>query len=492
MTDFNEKQLEELLMKQLPETPLAGKVEKINPFGAAVNKIITGMVLSTITLNFLYLNYILPTVGIMLIYLGMRTLRSGNLYFRLGWLAALGKLGFTTLHLLLQVTPYVSLVDGWGIWAGQAVHILFMLFFGLGIRQAGLDAGMDNPKMATWPVILWQLVLVILALNGLSGWTVIIILLYAWIKMVKNIYHCADDLAEAGYVVPASTVWFSAKPLMIAYFAILLAVMTGASLLVHYTPVDAQKVALTEVIGADAEAMEIRSDLAAKGFPEELLMQIADEDLADIGSVAAVSADSEKQNETDASRISGESVSVLTEEGKIKTFVWFEYMEGKHAGLVDSVKLQYDEYQKHTEVKSRLFYEKKGETWSAKLQLMEDSNTYLWFGDISTNVYSMTKYSFPFMADNPRGYFTWWTENEDGSPVYWSLHNAVFNCLRTPLVLPYVELPENAGGVVLFGGFGSGLGQEKFQIYANPGFDLQLGGQSDESLGEQSDEGVSS
>ena len=471
MTEFTEMKLEALLKETLPETALVENLRVINPLGAAVDKIIAGMVMTTITLNFLYLNYILPTVGILLIYLGMRTLRSGNLYFRLGWLAALGKLALTTLNLLLLVTPYVSLMDGWGLWAGQGVHMLFLLFLGLGIRQAGLDAGVESPKMPTWPVILWQAVLVVLALAGVSSWSVMILMVYAWVCMVKHIYRCADDLKQAGYVVPASPVWFSAKPLLLAYLAILLTAMIGASLLVHYTPLDAEKFVPEEAIGASAEVMEIRSQLAEKGFPEAILTRVTDEDLEDLGTVIAVDAVAGKNNTSNTTQISGTSVSVLTEEGRIKTFVWFEYVDGKYAGLVDSVKIQYDEMQSHSPVTGRLFYEQKGETWSAEPHFEEDSSTYLWFGDISTNVWSQTKYSFPFRAEQPRGYFTWWTAETDGSPTFWSYNNTMFYCLRVPLVLPYVRLPENAEGVVLFGGFGDRWGQEKFQIYATPEFE---------------------
>ena len=471
MTEFNEMKLEDLLKETLPETSLVENLRVVNPLGAAVDKIIAGMVMTTITLNFLYLNYILPTVGIMLIYLGMRTLRSGNHYFRLGWLAALGKLALTTLNLLLQVTPYVSLMDGWGLWASQGVHLVFLLFLGLGIRQAGIDAGMEKPKMPTWPIILWQVVLIALALAEISSWTVMIMMVYAWVCMVKHIYHCADDLKQAGYVVPVSPVWFSAKPLLLAYLAILLAAMIGASLLVNYTPLDAEKFVQGEESGANMNTAEIRSKLVAKGFPEELLKQITDEDLEGLENVIGVDALTEEYNTSNTKRMDGASVSVLTDDGRIKTFVWFEYVDGKHAGLVDSVKIQYDEMQTHSPVTGRLFYEKKGETWTAELRFEEESSTYLWFGDISTNVWSQTKYSFPFMADHPRGYFTWWTEKEDDSLIYWSMNNTVFYCLRTPLVLPYVELPENAGNVVLFGGFGSSWGQDKFQIYATPEFE---------------------
>lgn len=469
MTDFNEKQLEELLTEHLSETSLVNDLNRINPFNSAITKIITGMVLITITLQFLYLNYILPVIGIMLIYLGMRTLRHGNRWFTAGWLAALASLIMMTMNLVLAVTPYNSVIESWSGWAAHGVRVFFLFCLGMGMWQAGLDAGLKHPKMPTWPVILWQLVLIILAAIQVNGWTVLLFMLYAWIRMVKHIVHCADDLEKAGYVVPVSPVWFSAKPLMAAYLTVLLAVMFGTSILVNYTPVDGKTADLVAEVNA-AETVEIRETLLAVGFPETVLADIQNEHLLDLGSAENIRAVDTGSDMNHTDRMEGRSVSVKLADGRMKTFVWFEYAEGTHAGLVDSVKMQYDENQINYGAEMRLLWENGGTTWLAEPHLTEYTSQYLWFGDISTNAYYTTKYSFPFRADHPRGYITWWTEEEDGRPVTWSMNSTTFHCLRTPMVLPYVELPQNMDGVVLFGGFGDGWGQEKFQIYATPRF----------------------
>ncbi len=473
MTDFNERQLEELLQTSLPETSLVENLTGINPFGAAIDKIIAGMVMTTITLNFWNLNYIIPTIGLLLIYLGMRTLRTGNGWFCVGWLASMARAALNIFNLLLLVTPHYNLMAGWGTWAGLGLNLLFLVCLGKGIQTAAQDAELKNPKMATWPVIIWLAVMTVLALAEYSGWALTILLIYAWVKMLKHIYHCTDDLKEAGYVVPAAPVWFSAKPLFFAILGLLTAALIGLSMLCNYTPVDSETVTETDVIGASAEAVEIREKLAAEGFPAEVLNHILDEDLLDLGgaeNITAVDALFEDNNTSNTERMDGWSVSVFTGGGRMKTFVWFEYVDGKHAGLVDSVKVQYDEYQMTSDIKARLFWEKKDETWLAEPVMKETENTYLWFGDISTNKFYTSKYSFPLLADNPHGYFTWWTEEPDGSPVAWGMNSTTFNCLRTPLVLPYMELPDNPNGVVLFGGFGDGFGQDKFQIYATPRF----------------------
>ena len=55
----------------------------VNPWQTAMSQILWGMGLTTITLNLLYLDYILPALGAVLLVLGFRTLRRENA--PLGW-----------------------------------------------------------------------------------------------------------------------------------------------------------------------------------------------------------------------------------------------------------------------------------------------------------------------------------------------------------------------------------------------------------------------
>ena len=55
----------------------------VNPWQMAMGQILWGMGLTTITLNILYLDYILPALGAVLLVLGFRTLRRENK--PLGW-----------------------------------------------------------------------------------------------------------------------------------------------------------------------------------------------------------------------------------------------------------------------------------------------------------------------------------------------------------------------------------------------------------------------
>ena len=75
MTDAD---FEAMLARSVPDVPPEEIVAEVTPWRRAMNRILFGMALCAITLNFLCLNYILPAIGTVLLLLGFRTLRQEN------------------------------------------------------------------------------------------------------------------------------------------------------------------------------------------------------------------------------------------------------------------------------------------------------------------------------------------------------------------------------------------------------------------------------
>ena len=83
MTDRNwdpaeERKFDAMLESGLPELPPKEIVEEVTPWRGAFNRVLVGIVFSTVTLNFLWLDYILPAIGAVLSLLGYRALRREN------------------------------------------------------------------------------------------------------------------------------------------------------------------------------------------------------------------------------------------------------------------------------------------------------------------------------------------------------------------------------------------------------------------------------
>ena len=75
MTDAD---FEAMLARSVPDTPPEEIVADVTPWRRAMNRILFGMALCAITLNFWCLNYILPAIGTVLLLLGFRALRREN------------------------------------------------------------------------------------------------------------------------------------------------------------------------------------------------------------------------------------------------------------------------------------------------------------------------------------------------------------------------------------------------------------------------------
>ena len=78
--------------------------QKTSLWQQTYENILVGMGMCVITLNFLLLNYILPSIGILMIFLGLRRLRRENRWFRSAY-------GLAGIKLLLTISS-----DRWNIY----------------------------------------------------------------------------------------------------------------------------------------------------------------------------------------------------------------------------------------------------------------------------------------------------------------------------------------------------------------------------------------
>ncbi|MCI8608577.1 MAG: hypothetical protein HFE73_02940 [Firmicutes bacterium] len=473
MTKFDEKKLDDLLYAQSSCNAMddlaAAYADTITPFKDAMSKVIAGLVLMTITLQFLYLQYILPAVGCMLVYLGMRTLRTGNRWYRLGWLASLARLIFHTISLLLCVTPYNVQFFTWAPWASYGLEFCFLLFLGLGIYQTGKNSGLAHPKMPTWPIMVWRGILLALAWIGGSGFAILLLMLIAWVLLLKYLLRCTEAVEKAGYSLPASSVWFSGRPLLLAYLVIMALAMMGLSLICSRADFPAASFDKESQIAATDQMVTLRDALTEKGFPAELLSQIADEDLEDLGSPATIknvlSGQLSQMDESQeaAREFDIQQVGVYNDKNQVKLFTFFVYDETASGNVCNWIRTIHNDNDydfRYWSEKLTLFYDDDhGIHWHGSPSLSKQKNAYLWFGSVreETSVYG--KYSYPMGASQCGGYLTLWaeptaelTEMLEGAPIWTIDMRKGFSLYATRrwLTLPYQDTPFTPSGVISF------------------------------------------
>lgn len=99
--DFDQQMIDQLS----DVTPPEPEIRKINPWSKPIGFITWGFIITTWRLAFLHLQYILPTIGVILIFLGFRSLRNENKYFKIVWVLSILKLFLQLGDLVSVSTP---------------------------------------------------------------------------------------------------------------------------------------------------------------------------------------------------------------------------------------------------------------------------------------------------------------------------------------------------------------------------------------------------
>ena len=278
MTDAD---FEAMLARSVPDVPPEEIVAEVTPWRRAMNRILFGMALCAITLNFLCLNYILPAVGTVLLLLGFRTLRRENRW--LGGCFAITVIRavyfFATLVLnttILQSTVFTPAVTT-ALTAVNAVLLLALYFcFWRGLLAVQKKAGLPAQTGGALALIVWYALVCVLAAVHYTGWIVPIAMLVGYGFILRSLCRLSGALDEAGYAIAPGPVRVTDRCLVLVIAAVLgigctLGYLFGGSYRMGWQPVDTS---------AQTQTAAIRQQLLDLGFPEDVLNDLAPEDIA--------------------------------------------------------------------------------------------------------------------------------------------------------------------------------------------------------------------
>ena len=291
MTDAD---FEAMLARSVPDVPTEEIVAEVTPWRRAMNRILFGMALCAITLNFLCLNYILPAVGTVLLLLGFRTLRRENRW--LGGCFAVTVVRavyfFATLVLnttILQSAMFTPAVTT-ALTAVNAVLLLALYFcFWRGLLAVQKKAGLPAQTGGALALIVWYALICVLAAVQYGGWVVPIAMLIGYGFILRSLCRLSGALDEAGYAIAPKPVRVTGRCLVLVIVVVLgigctLGYLFGGSYRMDWQPVDASTQAQTETI---------RQQLLGLGFPEDVLNDLTPEDIAACGGALRVVVETE-------------------------------------------------------------------------------------------------------------------------------------------------------------------------------------------------------
>lgn len=286
---MDEQDFDALLSRSLPELPPEDIVARTVPGKKALNRILVGYFLSTFTINGLGLNLILPVIGQILMLLGFRALQHENRWFNACYVFAVLQAFLRFGKLILDTTifdlPFEDPQNAASaFYIALALQVLLtvvsLLCFWCGLRTVQKACGIRSKDIGVLALLVWNLLFCAMALLQMrgqffGGYT-LLFLLFSLIIILWMIARQAKALDATGYVLQPEPLRLSDRTLTLIILGILAIGCTCGHLFFSSYDMDWQTVDSTE----SAATSETKSQLAALGFPEDILDDLTPEDLA--------------------------------------------------------------------------------------------------------------------------------------------------------------------------------------------------------------------
>lgn len=448
MTDAD---FEAMLARSVPDVPPEEIVAEVTPWRRAMNRILFGMALCAVTLNFLCLNYILPAIGTVLLLLGFRALRQENRW--LGGCFAITVIRaayfFATLILnttILQSAVFTPAVTT-ALTAVNAVLLLALYFcFWRGLLAVQKKAGLPAQTGGALALIVWYALVCVLAAVHYTGWIVPIAMLVGYGCILRSLCRLSGALDEAGYAIAPQPVRVTDRCLVLVLAAALLiggalGYLFGSSYPMDWQPADASTQAQTEAT---------RQQLLDLGFPEAVLNDLTPEDIAACDGALRVVTETEDYPVNDGRNVLWEAYNEKNERYYVQDTV-FDVKELRLTGVAvqlpgeqetwmvfhhflwtadpgfygtEAIQIR-PAYRSNPEgwsaagdVTGRVLYDRDGQTFTAPYHSL-GRQTYtddsVFFGQ-QTNIDLFAAFSLPRHAESARGYVAYsTTEALDGN-----------------------------------------------------------------------------
>lgn len=268
---------EALLAQSVDELPPEEIVADVTPWRRAMERVLFGLALCMVTLNFWCLNYLLPAIGTVLLLLGFRALRRENPWLRGCFVCAVLRAACVFPSLILNTTILPG--DAFRSAAAAvsaALMLALLLCFWQGLRAVRRKAGLPAQGGGAGALLAWYVLMCILAAVHYTGLLVPIAMLVGYVCILRSLFRLSGALDEAGYAIAPQPVRVTDRCIALVLAAVLgigcaLGYLFGGSYPMDWQPADTSAQAQTETI---------RQQLLDLGFPEDVLNDLTPEDIA--------------------------------------------------------------------------------------------------------------------------------------------------------------------------------------------------------------------
>ena len=277
---MNDREFDALLESAAPELPPDDVARDVTPWRRAIGNILGGSAMCSITLNFFCLNYLLPTIGVILQLLGFRPLRRENGWFRACWLLAILRAALFLPCIVLNATIYSNAVYASSVgtaltYGTVAAQLLLFFCFWRALRAVRQKAGTEVRVGSAAALLIWYAAVLTLAYVQYNGLLLGLAMLGCYILILRSLFRLSREMEESGYALTPAPVRLSDEMLVRAIAALLAAGIACGYLFFGSYRMDWQP----KSDSLSAEAVEIRAQLLALGYPEDALADLSEDDL---------------------------------------------------------------------------------------------------------------------------------------------------------------------------------------------------------------------
>lgn len=262
---------EALLAQSVDELPPEEIVADVTPWRRAMERVLFGLALCMVTLNFWCLNYLLPAIGTVLLLLGFRALRRENPWLRGCFVCAVLRTACVFPSLILNTT----ILPG-DACRSAALMLALLLCFWQGLLAVQKKAGLPAQTGGAGSLLAWYVLMCVLAAVHYTGLLVPIAMLVGYVCILRSLSRLSKALDEAGYAITPQPVRVTDRCIALVLAAALgigctLGYLFGSSYRMDWQPVDTSE---------QTQTAAIRQQLLDLGFPEAVLNDLTPEDIA--------------------------------------------------------------------------------------------------------------------------------------------------------------------------------------------------------------------
>lgn len=357
---------------ELPPPP----EEQAEPWSRAMKYILWGLALVTFRLELVYLQFILPCVGSVLVFLGFRSLRRSARGFAIAYAASIALLIMRALGIAAgAVRPeYFGALGYFTSAAGIVLNFTLLLGLRSGIRTAFSATSGEGPRdLSFWSAAAYAGVIVIALLETLvparsyeDALPRVLVAAALYIALLALLRRQGRALAGRGYRIAPVPVRLSARAVFALYALVIAALLVPALLLgPRLKSAEAEPFETAETAQARAELVEL-------GMPEWLAGSLTEAELTlceGATEVKGVVTDENTAETPDTERLELGVWAVYLADGRTRFYSAFRWLEPPRFNLQEALRAEPDGNEAVSDFAACLLYTKDGEKLASPLEV---------------------------------------------------------------------------------------------------------------------------